>query len=109
MVNEENVFKVCDQPHPKLVQGLIQNCLAGECDKALDILNEVWHMGYSVLDIITTLFRVTKNFEQTMPEYLKLEFMKEIGLTHMRVVEGNQTHLQLAALVSRLTAIVAQS
>ena len=27
MVNKENVFKVCDQPHPELMQNVISACL----------------------------------------------------------------------------------
>lgn len=26
-ISKENVFKVCDQPHPDLMQGVIQKCL----------------------------------------------------------------------------------
>ena len=34
-------------------------------------------MGYSAMDIITTLFRVVKTFpDKDMPEYLKLEFIR---------------------------------
>ncbi len=37
-----------------------------------------------------------------MPEYLKLEFIKEIGYQHMRVVQGTSSLLQMAGLVARL-------
>jgi hypothetical protein len=34
-------------------------------------------MGYSAMDIITTLFRVVKTFpDKDMPEFLKLEFIR---------------------------------
>ena len=49
MLYQENVFKVCDQPHPKRMHGLIDDCLRGNADKALDVLREVWMMGYSVM------------------------------------------------------------
>ena len=75
LVSEENVFKVCDQPHPKHMQSLVQHCLKGEVDQALDGLRNVFNLGYSVLDIITTLFKVVKNFD-AMPEYIKLEYAK---------------------------------
>jgi replication factor C subunit 2/4 len=75
MVNEENVFKVCDQPHPKMIHAMIQHCLGGKVDPALDVLNEIWRLGYSPLDIMTTLFRVVKNYSD-IPEYYKLEYIK---------------------------------
>ncbi len=37
-----------------------------------------------------------------MPEYLKLEFIKEIGYQHMRIVQGTSSLLQMAGLVARL-------
>jgi replication factor C subunit 2/4 len=75
MLNEENVFKVCDQPHPKLVHAMIEHCLKSNIDPAADILTEIWDLGYSALDIITTLFRVTKNFND-IPDQIKLAFIK---------------------------------
>ena len=101
LVNEENVFKVCDQPHPKLIQGLIKHCLDGNVDESIATLHHVWDLGYSTLDIISTVFKVTKAYPD-MQEFLKLEFIKEIGFTHMRLLEGNHTLLQLSALVAKL-------
>jgi len=37
-----------------------------------------------------------------MPEYTKLEFIKEIGFTHMRILEGVGTLIQLVGLAARL-------
>uniref|UniRef100_A0A8C7PUI6 Replication factor C subunit 2 n=1 Tax=Oncorhynchus mykiss TaxID=8022 RepID=A0A8C7PUI6_ONCMY len=53
-----------------------------------------------LLDIIGNIFRVCKTFQ--MPEYLKLEFIKEIGYTHMKVAEGVNSLLQMAGLLGRL-------
>ena len=86
-VSGENVFKVCDQPHPVVVQAVIRACLKGEVDPALEKLHELWDQGYSAVDIVVTLFRVAKTFDE-LPEYTKLEYIKEIGFTHMRVLEG---------------------
>ena len=59
--------------------------------------------GYAATDIIQTLFRVTRTLD--MPEPLKLEFIREIGFTHMRISEGLNTQLQLMGCVARLCAI----
>ncbi|KAF9268976.1 P-loop containing nucleoside triphosphate hydrolase protein [Marasmius fiardii PR-910] len=100
-VSGDNVFKVCDQPHPIIVQGLVRQCIKGDVDKAMDRLNELWDQGYSAVDIVVTIFRVVKTFDE-IPEYTKLEFIKEVGFTHMRILEGVGTLLQLAGLVARL-------
>ena len=74
LINQDNVFKVCDQPHPILVANLVQHCLSAEIDNAYGIMKHLCDLGYSATDIITTLFRVVRNYK--MQEFLKLEFIK---------------------------------
>ncbi|KAF5388479.1 hypothetical protein D9757_004608 [Collybiopsis confluens] len=102
-VSGDNVFKVCDQPHPIVVQEMIKSCVDGKVDVAMEKLNELWENGYSAIDIAVTIFRVVKTSDN-MPEYTKLEFIKvgETGFTHMRILEGVGTILQLAGLIARL-------
>jgi replication factor C subunit 2/4 len=61
-------------------------------------------LGYSSHDIISTMFRVTKTIP-TLTEHSKLEFIKEIGFAHMRILEGVQTFLQLSGCLARLCKI----
>lgn len=68
------VLKVCDQPHPLHVKNVVRNVLGGKFDDACAGLKQLYDLGYSPTDIITTLFRIIKNYD--MAEYLKLEFMK---------------------------------
>ncbi|KAI0698392.1 P-loop containing nucleoside triphosphate hydrolase protein [Cerioporus squamosus] len=100
-VSGDNVFKVCDQPHPITVQAMIRSCIKGDIDGAMDRLNELWDQGYSAVDIVVTVFRVVKTFDE-IPEYTKLEYIKEIGWTHMRILEGVGTLVQLGGLMARL-------
>ncbi|XP_052801056.1 replication factor C subunit 2-like [Mya arenaria] len=99
-VNSENVFKVCDEPHPLLIKDMLQHCVNGNVDEAYKIMAHLWNLGYSPEDIINIVSRVCKNHD--MPEYLKLEFIKEIGYTHMRIAEGVQTLLQMSGMLARL-------
>jgi len=103
-VSGDNVFRVVDSPHPIKVQAMIKACWEGKIDAALETLNELWNLGYSSNDIISTMFRVTKTIP-TLSEHSKLEFIKEIGFTHMRILEGVQTLLQLSGCVSKLCKI----
>ncbi len=100
-VSGDNVFKVVDSPHPIKVQAMLKACYEGNIDSALDTLRELWDLGYSSHDIISTMFRVTKTIP-TLSEHAKLEFIKEIGFTHMKILEGVQTLLQLSGCVARL-------
>ncbi|EPQ60372.1 P-loop containing nucleoside triphosphate hydrolase protein [Gloeophyllum trabeum ATCC 11539] len=100
-VSGDNVFKVCDQPHPITVQAIIRACTKGDINDAMDKLSELWAQGYSAVDIVVTIFRVVKTSDE-LPEYTKLEFIKEIGFTHMRILEGVGTLIQLGGLMARL-------
>lgn len=63
-VSGDNVFKVCDQPHPIVVQAIIRACLKHNIDDAMEKLNELWDQGYSAVDIVVTIFRVVKTFDE---------------------------------------------
>jgi len=102
-VNQENVFKVCDQPHPLMVASILNHCREARLDDAYEIAKALFQQGYSAMDIIGTAFRVCKTAE--MPEYLKLEFIREIGFAHIRVGDGVDTLLQLGGLLSKLCRV----
>ncbi|KAI1909382.1 replication factor C subunit 4 [Ophidiomyces ophidiicola] len=103
-VSGDNVFRVVDSPHPVKVQAMIKACYEGKIDAALDALSELWELGYSSHDIISTMLRVTKTIP-TLSEHSKLEFIKEIGFAHMRILEGLQTFVQLSGCVAKLSKI----
>jgi replication factor C subunit 2/4 len=102
-INSDNVFKVCDEPHPLIVKQMIDNCVEHKLEEALKSLLHLWKLGYSAEDIINVLFRVVKY--ATMPEYLKLEYLKLVGLTHARVSQGLNSLLQLNALLAKFAKI----
>ncbi|XP_077370236.1 replication factor C subunit 2 isoform X4 [Festucalex cinctus] len=57
-INSENVFKVCDEPHPLLVKGMLGHCVDGNVDEAYKVVEQLWALGYSPEDIIGNIFRV---------------------------------------------------
>ncbi|KAG5518041.1 hypothetical protein PMAC_003227 [Pneumocystis sp. 'macacae'] len=101
-VKGENVFKIVDQPSPGAIKSIINSCGKGDINTAIETLKDLLNLGYSVLDIITTFFKVVKMMDE-LPEYTRLEYIKEIGTTHMIILEGVQTSLQLCGLLARLT------
>lgn len=74
IITPENVFKVCDQPHPLAVAEMIKLCITGDIDEAHDHLEALWKQGYAASDIIGTIFKVVRNHQ--MDEHLKLEFIR---------------------------------
>lgn len=69
--------------------------------EAMDLTMNLHSAGYSPTDLIQTLFKVTRSHAE-MAEPEKLEFLREIGFTHMRISEGLNTQLQLVGCVARL-------
>jgi len=104
-VNAENVFKICDQPNPVVIQKVIEYILKSNVDGAMDGITVLFDQGYSPMDIIGTLFKVIK-YSNGIPEYLRLEFIKEIGITHVKVLDGCQSLLQLQGLIARLCKLI---
>ena len=74
-VSSENVFKVCDEPHPLLIKEMLSHCSKSDLDPAYKIAKKLWNLGYSAEDIITNIFRVCKTHNE-LAEYMKLEFIK---------------------------------
>ncbi|XP_076765815.1 replication factor C subunit RfC4 [Xylocopa sonorina] len=99
-VNSENVFKVCDEPHPLLVKEMLEFCIQGNISKAYGVIEHLWKMGYCADDLISNIFRVCKSLP--IEEPLKLNFMKEIGMTHIGIVRGINSLLQLNSLLAQL-------
>merc|ERR1719330_854595 len=97
-VKSENVFKVCDEPHPLLVKDMLDHATKADIDEAYKILAHLWELGYSPEDIITNVFRVCKS--HSMAEFLKLEFIKEIGRTHLAMAQGTSSLLQRITQIS---------
>ena len=100
LVSPENVFKVCDQPHPLLVGNIIKSCLEPDLDAANQGMMSLVEMGYSASDVIGTVFRIVRNYD--IPEFLKLEFLREVGFCQMRVGQGLDSPLQLSGLLAKL-------
>lgn len=100
MVISEHVFKVCDEPHPYIIREMFRLCLASNIDEAYAIISDLFHLGYSPEDIISNVFRICKTYP--LPEHLKLEFIKEIGVTQMRICQGVNSLVQFSGLLARM-------
>lgn len=99
-VNSENVFKVVDQPHPVVVRRMLKNCMNSQLEDALTDMEELWGKGYSAIDIISTLFRLCKTIEAS--ETRRLQLLREVGFTQLRVLDGLNSKLQVAGLLARI-------
>ncbi len=106
-VDEASVFKVCDQPHPHVARAILDACAKADLAAAVADVKRLSDTGYATVDIVATLFKVVKM--HPMPEAEQLKFIKEIGFTHTRVIDGCASLTQLTGLVARLCGLKGQS
>ncbi|CAI5954805.1 unnamed protein product [Closterium sp. NIES-65] len=80
--------QVCDQPHPLKFGATVKACLSGDIDTACEGIRDLFALGYAASDIITTLFRIVKNYD--MPEFLKLKFIRvsRLSFASERIVKN---------------------
>lgn len=104
MISADNVYRMNDQPKPQQVRAALEAVMRKDWEKAFDPIKHIAHLGYSTSDIISTTSRVVKTFD--CPENIKLEWLKELGLTHMRVNAGANGLVQLDALISKFIQAV---
>lgn len=102
-ITEENVFKVCDEPPPVVIETIVESCLKMKLGEAEKSLEHLFKLGYCTEDIISSMFRVVKSYK--MSEFKKLEYLKQIGIIQIRVVQGVNSMLQLKGLISHFCKI----
>jgi len=103
IVNEDNVFSMCDKPKIHYLKNIIEHCLKQELSNACSIVNQLFDNGFSSFDILESLFQIIKTYE--IHDDLKLEFIKQLGIVHMRIYNGLSSKLQLYGLISRLILV----
>jgi len=103
-ISHDFVYKMNDQPQPARIKASLEGCLRKDWQAGFAPVSELHGQGYSTSDIIATFARVTKTID--VPEHIKLEWLKEIGLVHMRVTSGASGLLQLDAMISKFIIAV---
>lgn len=98
-VSAAHVFKVCDEPHPMLVRGMLAACARRDIHEAYKVIAKLCKLGYAAEDIVSNVFRVCKTLD--VDEATRLAFAREVGLTQLRVADGLSSPLQLAGLLAR--------
>merc|ERR1712228_600037 len=64
-------------------------------------LNVLLKMGFSTLDFIATLFRVTKTYNN-IEEKVKLDWIRDMAFIHARIADGLDSALQLNGLIAKM-------
>ncbi|XP_048645865.1 replication factor C subunit 2 isoform X4 [Marmota marmota marmota] len=88
-INSENVFKVCDEPHPLLVKEMIQHCVHGDIDEAYkDSLSRPSTRSGACLGLGSLVGRWSTNWGLRCAPWL--------GLRSLRICGRRAAHLGFA-------------
>ena len=127
-VNADNVFRVCDQPQPQIVESIVQKALKGELKASLKDLSALLNRGFLPIDVIQTMQRVIQSMdlssverptkkggmETNAPSFrlyhvpnqnindLRLQLLWIMAETQYRMAENVATPLQLAGAVAQI-------
>ncbi|CAD5223883.1 unnamed protein product [Bursaphelenchus okinawaensis] len=99
-VTADVVYKVCDEPMPDDIVNFFQRCQTAQFKLAVQYLEKLRRDGYAFTDIVSVLSRTLMRVD--IPEVLKYEYYKIIGLSHMDALKGNDGKLQLYSLAAQL-------
>ena len=93
VISRENVFKVCDQPHPEIISNCIKLSLRGAFSQSCTEVDKVYSQGYNLVDIVHAVTREIQNTAEIRNDILRLNFLKEASIVKMRTLEGNTSQL----------------
>lgn len=105
-INEDNVFKVCDKPHPIIIKRIFVACMNHNIKNALLDLRILRQTGYSSLDIIINMINLLKSQSFTeLNEKYKIAFMEELGNTLVMISNGITSELTVTGCVCKLSQL----
>lgn len=104
MITEENVYKLCYQPHPNKVITLIQKCACRNLILAIKQYANLKEDGYCNSDILQTMINVLKLIN--IDEHIRINFIKILSDTYLNVSEGTDTSLQMYSCISKMISYI---
>lgn len=102
----ENVYKLCDEPHPVIIQNIFKECKNKKIREALKYIDALNKRGYSKSDIIGSMVNSLKIIDTSIvDEKTKIKFMEEIAKACLIIGKGISTDLQLTGCIAALCRI----
>jgi replication factor C subunit 2/4 len=99
----ENVYKLCDKPHPMVIKDIFLACYDKNIQKAIKYLEILREKGYSSSDISLSMVNTLKSPQMTgIDEKTRIEYMKEISYASLIITKGVDSALQLTGSIAKL-------
>ena len=100
IINEDNVYKLCYHPHPKIIVEIIKECVNMNLILSIRHLHDLKNSGYCINDILQTM--LTNLRDINIDEDIRINFIKIISDCYINVSDGIDTNLQLYGCISRM-------
>jgi replication factor C subunit 2/4 len=106
IISSENVYKICDKPHPLIINNMLIECHKKNIRDALIQLNKLRDKGYCSSDIIMGMFQTLKSSRvEGLDEDTKIKFMAEISRSYLVISKGVDSNLQLTGCLCKLVLL----
>lgn len=106
-ITEENVNKLCYQPHPTIILEIIKECVNKNLLKSIDYIHQLKNSGYCINDILQTMLNNLRDIN--IDEDIRINFIKIISECYINVSDGIDTNLQLYGCISRMIKYIKNS
>jgi len=102
-ITKDNVFKLCDKPHPMTIKNILIACYNNNIMDAFNNLNKLRDDGYSASDISLSMINLLKSTELSeIDEETKIKYLNEISKTCIIISQGINSRLQLSGCLAKL-------
>ncbi|ARF12608.1 replication factor C small subunit [Klosneuvirus KNV1] len=102
-ITPENVYKLCDKPHPLVIQNIFLACRDKDIKKALELLSDLHNKGYSSSDVSLSMINTLRDLDKKiLDERTKIRYIEEVSKTCIIISQGVSSQLQLTACICRL-------
>jgi replication factor C subunit 2/4 len=102
-ITYKSVYKLCDTPHPIIIENIFFACNKGNTEEALILLNKLRENGFSNSDISLSMMNTLKSSKLSeLGEDVKIKYLIEIGNTALNISKGVDSLLQLTGCITKL-------
>ena len=104
IINKKSIFEICNIPLNYLLKDFVKLCLDNDIKKVSNLLSENFYNGYSLDDIINTLFFLVRT-NKNISELNRIEFIKEISVSGININDGVDGIIPIYSIAGRLCEI----
>ena len=89
-----------------LITSIINSCLTGNINSAINQINELKENGYCNNDIVLTIINVLK--DMNIKEDIKIKYIRIASETYININDGVNTLLQLYNCLAKMCDIISK-